>query len=169
MFHLRALLAASGVALATFAYAGCDVLAEPSSASNSTPPPAYQSLVSAVNSARAHPRMCGSQSFGAASPVAWNGQLERAAYTHTADMVIHDYFDHVGTDGSTVGTRATRAGYDWRRVGENLARANRTAEEVVDLWLASPGHCANLMHPSFTEMGVNEQDGYWTQVFGRRR
>jgi uncharacterized protein YkwD len=113
--------------------------------------------------------MCGGESFGAAGPVAWNGRLERAAEAHTVDMVIHAYFAHVGTDGSSVGDRVSRVGYDWRRVGENLARANRTAPEVVQLWLDSPAHCANLMHPGFSEMGVYEQDGYWTQVFGRPR
>ena len=64
-------------------------------------------------------------------------------------------------------TSDTRAGYDWRRVGENLARAEMPAAEVVELWLASPGHCANVMHPGHVEMGVAGLDGYWTQVFGR--
>jgi len=169
MTRLPVTLAAIGLALTTLTYTGCDVLAEPSSLDYESPPPAYVSMISAVNAARAHPRTCGSESFGAAGPVSWNGRLERAAYTHTADMVLNDYFDHVGSDGSTVGTRVSRVGYNWRRVGENLAHANRSAEEVVNLWLASPGHCANLMHPSFTEIGINEQDGYWTQVFGRQR
>lgn len=169
MNRLPASLAAAGLALASLIPTGCDVLAEPSSLAYTDPPPAYMSLMSAVNDARAHPRMCGSQSFGAASPVQWNGRLERAAEGHTMDMVMHGYFAHVGSDGSTVGTRVSRVGYDWRRVGENLAHAYRPANEVVQLWLDSPGHCANLMHPGYSEMGVSEHDGYWTQVFGRPR
>ncbi len=169
MFRLPATLAAAGLALAALTYAGCDVIAEPSALTYQDPPPAYQSLMNAVNEARAHPRMCGAEAYGAAGAVVWNARLQRAAENHTVDMVYHAYFDHVGTDGSTVGERVSRTGYDWRRVGENLARAWRSPEEVGDLWLASPGHCANLMHPGFTEMGVYEQDGYWTQVFGRQR
>jgi uncharacterized protein YkwD len=84
-------------------------------------------------------------------------------------MASHGVLAHVGSDGSTVGERVTRAGYDWRRVGENLAHAYRPASEVVDLWLMSPGHCANVMHPGYVEMGVAEREGYWTQVLGRPR
>jgi uncharacterized protein YkwD len=131
------------------------------------PPAAYADLVAAVNEARAVPRMCGDQAFGATAPVAWDGRLERAAERHTLDMAAHGVLSHIGSDGSTVGERVTRAGYDWRRVGENLARAQMPAAEVVELWLASPGHCANVMHPGHVEMGVAGLDGYWTQVFGR--
>ena len=162
-------LAVAGLAAAAFALSGCDAMAESSSLAYADPPPAYESVLSAVNRARAAGQTCGGEYFAPVQPVEWNGRLERAAEAHTLDMVYHEYFDHVGTDGSTVGDRASRAGYNWRRVGENLARTWRSGGEVVGLWLASPGHCANLMHPSFTEMGVYEQDGYWTQVFGRQR
>jgi hypothetical protein len=70
--------------------------------------------------------------------------------------------------------RATRAGYRWKLIGENIASGQRTPEEAVASWLDSPGHCANLMNPRFTEMGaayaVNPQNdnrtAFWTQVFG---
>jgi len=153
--------------LVAFAPLGCDVLAEPSGYSLEDPPPAYADLVSAVNEARAHPRTCGSETFGATEPVAWDGRLERAAERHTLDMAEHGVLAHTGSDGSTVGDRVTHAGYQWRRVGENLALANRPAREVVDMWLASAGHCANVMHPGYVEMGVAAREGYWTQVFGR--
>ena len=83
---------------------------------------------------------------------------------------------HAGQDGSAPGDRAERAGYEWRTVGENIAAGQQTAEQVVAEWLESPRHCANLMDPDFTEMGVGYAFGpkspkgvYWAQVFGAPR
>ena len=71
--------------------------------------------------------------------------------------------------------RATRAGYRWRQVGENIAGGLGSAEQVVAGRLASPGHCANLMAPDFAEMGAayavdtrSTLDIYWTQTLGAR-
>lgn len=89
-------------------------------------------------------------------------------------MAAHRHFAHTGTDGSEVGMRATRAGYRWRMIGENIAAGQNSAREAVASWIESPGHCANLMNPAFTEMGAGygisraRMPGfaYWTQVFG---
>jgi uncharacterized protein YkwD len=140
-------------------------------------PDAGQTILAAVNEARATPRNCGDQHFAAAAPVAWNGLLANAALAHSEDMAHHRYFNHQGTDGSLVGDRASQAGYHWRRIGENIASGLRSPEEAVAGWLSSPGHCANLMHPGFTQMGaayaINpaSETGtpYWTQVFGAPR
>ncbi len=134
-----------------------------------SPPADLAALLDAANAMRAEARTCGGDRFEPAPPLVWDGQLERAARSHTADMAAHAHFGHVGTDGSTVGERVSRAGYDWRRVGENLARADLAPEGVVALWAESAGHCANLMQPGFTEMGAAESAGYWTQVLGRPR
>jgi uncharacterized protein YkwD len=88
-------------------------------------------------------------------------------------MARYDYFSHTGRDGSTVDSRATRAGYRWRAIGENIAAGQMDADAAVRGWINSPGHCANIMSPAFREMGaafvVNTQSSqgiYWTQVFG---
>ncbi|MCI0433531.1 MAG: CAP domain-containing protein, partial [Gemmatimonadetes bacterium] len=80
---------------------------------------------------------------------------------------------HAGRDGSTPAERATRAGYRWRFVGENVAAGQPTPEAVVAEWLGSPRHCANLMDSDYTEMGVayvteteSEKGIYWVQMFG---
>jgi uncharacterized protein YkwD len=134
-------------------------------------------ILDAVNAARATPRNCGERAFGAAAPVAWNGALAAAALEHSRDMATHRHFAHQGSDGSEVATRATRAGYRWRLVGENIAAGHTSARETVAGWIDSPGHCANLMNPAFTEMGAGyaisraRMPGfaYWTQVFGTPR
>jgi uncharacterized protein YkwD len=69
--------------------------------------------------------------------------------------------------------RASQAGYRWKLVGENIAAGQPTPEQVVEEWLESPGHCANIMDPAYAEMGVasayegrSEKGVYWSQVFG---
>jgi hypothetical protein len=93
---------------------------------------------------------------------------------HSEDMAQLHYFKHVQPDGSVAADRASRAGYRWKLIGENIASGQRTPEEAVASWLDSPGHCANLMNPRFSEMGaahaINLQNdnrtAFWTQVFG---
>jgi uncharacterized protein YkwD len=132
-------------------------------------------LLALVNQARATPRNCGTQAFGAAPPLTWNETLARAALGHSRDMAEKRYFDHKEPGGSTPPVRATQAGYHWSRVSENIASGQRTAAEAVAGWLDSPGHCANIMNPVVTEMGAayavnpasENRTLYWTQMFGR--
>lgn len=135
-----------------------------------------QQALALVNAARAKARKCGRTSFPAAAPLKLSALLNRAALVHSQDMAKKDFFEHRGSDGSKVGDRTTRVGYVWRTVGENIAIGSQTAEAVVQGWLASPGHCANIMSPGFTEMGIafvadpkSEAGIYWTQVFATPR
>lgn len=138
---------------------------------------AGKAILDAVNSARAKPRNCGDQAFAAASPLAWNGALGEAALAHSRDMAAQRYFNHQGKNGGQTGDRARKAGYHWQRIGENIALGQRSPQEVVADWLTSPGHCANIMQRSFTDMGAayavngDSESGnvYWTQVFGTPR
>ena len=129
-----------------------------------------------INEARARPRKCGATSFPAVPPLKASALLARAALIHAQDMASHDFFEHEGSDRSTPAVRATRVGYEWRSVGENIAAGSTTAEQVVDGWLKSPGHCANIMSDRFTEMGIafatnpkSDAGIYWSQVFGKPR
>jgi uncharacterized protein YkwD len=134
-----------------------------------------QELLARVNEARATPRSCGAQAFGAAPPVTWNETLAQAALGHSQDMAAKRYFKHKEPGGSEPADRATSAGYRWTRISENIAAGQRSVAEAVSGWLDSPGHCANIMNPAVTEMGAayavnpaNEnRTPYWTQMFGR--
>ncbi|UUZ63343.1 CAP domain-containing protein [Polaromonas sp. P1-6] len=133
-------------------------------------------VLALVNEARARPRRCGNDSFAAARPLRLNTTLHSVADTHAADMARHNYFSHSGRDGSHVAERASRTGYPWRAIGENIAAGQMQADAAVQGWLNSPGHCANLMSPTYTEMGaafaVNSRSSagiYWVQVFGAAR
>lgn len=133
-------------------------------------------ILKRVNDVRAKTRTCGNQSFEAAPALSWNAELGKTALAHSKDMAEKDYFSHQGRDGSQVSDRASRAGYSWQRIGENIAAGQGSAGQVMAGWLASPGHCKNIMNPDFTEMGAayatnpeSAATSYWTQVFGTPR
>lgn len=99
-----------------------------------------------------------------------NDKLATAASRHSADMAARDYFSHTAPDGSDPGDRITAAGYRWSTYGENIAKGQRTAADVMNSWMQSPGHRANILNCSFKEIGVGVQDTsagpVWTQNFG---
>jgi uncharacterized protein YkwD len=136
----------------------------------------FQSGVLArVNVVRARGASCGSAGrFGPAGPLAWNDRLARAAERHSRSMVAGNFFSHTGTGGDELRQRADAAGYEWRTLAENIAGGRDTVNGVVDQWLASPGHCANLMRPEIVHVGVacvpgtarNTYTHYWTMALG---
>ncbi|WP_460136425.1 CAP domain-containing protein [Pseudomonas sp. S1_E04] len=130
-------------------------------------------LLGLINAARAQPRQCGTQALSATTPLSWNDDLAGAANSHTRNMANGNFFDHLDHDGRTPGDRAELAGYIARNIGENIAAGLDTPRKVVDGWLASPGHCANLMNPQFRELGAayamdpkSDAGIYWTALFG---
>lgn len=82
-------------------------------------------------------------------------------------MADHETMSHVGSDGSSFKDRIEREQYTWSAAGENIAAGYHTVSSVMNGWLASPGHCKNIMSPNFTEFGAAESNYYWTQVFAR--
>jgi uncharacterized protein YkwD len=103
-------------------------------------------------------------------PVAYRERLASAAFHHSKDMAVNDFFSHTGSDGSTPWDRARRAGYKSAH-SENLAAGHKTAEEVVQGWMDSPKHRANLLNCKSKGIGVGMRRGgshgiYWTQMFG---
>ena len=137
---------------------------------------AGREVLALTNSARARARSCGGRRFAAAPPLRWNAALAQAALDHSEDMARHDYFEHRARDGSDAAQRAARHGYRWKRIGENIAAGQGGPAQVVDGWIASPGHCVNLMEPAYAEMGAgyavapaSRSKIYWTQVFGTPR
>jgi len=120
-----------------------------------------------VNEARDSARTCGNQRFAAADPLSLEARLARAAQFHSQDMYEHNTMSHSGSDGSDLRVRASRQGYEWSALGENVAWGYTSPAGVVTGWLGSPGHCANIMNPGFSELGVGLQGTFWTQLFGR--
>ena len=124
-------------------------------------------LVRLVNDARAVGRYCGDEFFPAVGKIVWSDLVEKAAKNHSDDMNKNSFFDHTGSDGSSAGDRLHEVGYKWSTYGENIAKGYPTEESVIEGWLNSSGHCANIMNKNFTEMGVAATIDYWTQVFAK--
>jgi RNA polymerase sigma factor (sigma-70 family) len=98
--------------------------------------------------------------------------LEKAAQDHSDDMAARAFFDHTNPDGADPGQRITAAGYKWSTYGENIAQGQQTAEAVMESWMNSPGHRANILNCSFKDIGVGIHKGsggpWWTQDFGAK-
>lgn len=105
-------------------------------------------------------------------PVTEDPQLDKAAQGHSDDMAARGYFDHTDPDGAGPGERITAAGYRWSTYGENIAKGQQTPQAVMDSWMNSPGHRANILNCAFKNIGVGVHDGsggpWWTQAFGAK-
>jgi uncharacterized protein YkwD len=133
-----------------------------------------QEVATLVNQARASGATCGSTRFAPVPPLAVDVRLTEAAQLHAQDLAERGVLSHTGADGSSPATRIARAGYAWSTWGENVAGWYPTARDVVAAWLASPGHCANLMSPGYQHLGVGHEydpsaphGHYWVQDFAR--
>jgi uncharacterized protein YkwD len=100
--------------------------------------------------------------------------LDRSAQRWTNAMVASHRFTH----GGNFAARITAAGFNWSAVGENIATGFATAHDVVTAWMASTGHCRNILDPSFADVGTGVSphgvghptagSATWTQDFGLR-
>lgn len=134
-------------------------------------------MLAEVNEYRSEGRSCGSEGeFAAAEPLKWSCKLKMASLRHSKDMAKNDFFDHKGSDNSSAESRARDAGYEWSVIAENIAggSTNRSVSSVVEGWIGSDGHCANIMLSSLVHMGAakysyegSEHGAYWTQVLGK--
>jgi uncharacterized protein YkwD len=128
-----------------------------------------------VNQQRAAGATCGSRgSFAPAAALTWNARLAGAAYGHSRDMADNNYFSHDSRDGRSMVDRINATGYTWSTIGENIAAGYGSVQSTVNGWMASEGHCANLMNPRFTEFALacarndaSQYRIYWTQNLGR--
>jgi uncharacterized protein YkwD len=133
-------------------------------------------VLARINQLRAAGASCGTRgSFAPTGPLSWSGLLTQASEGHSLDMSTANYFSHNSLDGRTLTERVNATGYAWSTIGENIAAGYATVNGVMDGWTASDGHCANLMNPSFTEVGVacvpgaagSQYNTYWTMDLGR--
>ncbi|WP_031487104.1 sigma-70 family RNA polymerase sigma factor [Streptomyces bicolor] len=112
------------------------------------------------------------RSAAGCGPLAEDALLNKAAQGHSEDMAARGFFDHTNPDGEDPGQRITEAGYRWSTYGENIAQGQQTPEAVMESWMNSPGHRANILNCSFKDIGVGIHDGsggpWWTQNFGAK-
>ncbi|KMS73900.1 stress protein [Streptomyces viridochromogenes] len=104
-------------------------------------------------------------------PLAVDTALAAAAQAYSSDMAARAFYSHTSPEGSQPWDRAAAAGSRMRTIGENIACGQRSPAEVVEGWMNSPGHRANILKRDFTHIGIGFAGGgpagtYWTQLFG---
>ncbi|MGY1692233.1 CAP domain-containing protein [Geodermatophilus sp. SYSU D01105] len=123
-------------------------------------PTAEGQVLALVNEARAD---------AGCAPLAADGALAAVARAHSADMRDRDYFSHTTPEGLSPFDRAEQAGVDHARA-ENIAYGQPDAAAVMEDWMNSSGHRANILDCELTTLGVGVAEGpggpWWTQLFG---
>ncbi|MGZ3422544.1 MAG: CAP domain-containing protein [Polyangiales bacterium] len=133
-----------------------------------------QGILEETNKRRAAGADCHTQGkFGPAGPLVMQSQLQSSARKHSEDMAEHNYFSHTDLSGGSPFDRMKAEGYTGGFMGENIAAGNATVAATMDQWMNSDGHCANIMNPKYTDLGVgyfyyagSTYKHYWTQNFG---
>jgi uncharacterized protein YkwD len=131
---------------------------------------AVAQILRRINELRARGASCGAKGqFAPAAPLAWDARLYGAAAGHSTDMAVNNYFAHISPAGQAVRDRVVELGYPYRVVAENIAAGQAGLDAVLAAWMASDGHCSNLMHPGLRDVGLacaSEQGAtfatYWT-------
>lgn len=106
------------------------------------------------------------QSIGA-EPLVWLNDLGDVARAHSQDMADRGFFSHTNPDGDDPFDRMSDAGISYGWAGENIAWGYTSAEAVVQGWLDSPGHRANIENVNYTHHGIGHvaEGNYWTHLF----
>ncbi|RYG73278.1 hypothetical protein EU245_07080 [Lentibacillus lipolyticus] len=100
-------------------------------------------------------------------PLKVDTELSKVAREKSRDMATSNYFSHNSPNYGSPFDMMKQFGVSYKTAGENIARGQRTPQEVVDGWMNSEGHRKNIMNPDFTHIGVGyvEQGNHWTQQF----
>lgn len=144
-----------------------------------------------INEARSKEQNCGEEGiFPPTHKLVWNEKLYKSAYEHIQDLIKSKTFSHIGSGtesdwtGVVIGRPSTPSDridtyrYNWKSNAENIGAGTNieTAKEIVQAWIDSPTHCANLMSSSFKDVGmamIKDEDtkyiNYWGQSFGEER
>jgi uncharacterized YkwD family protein len=122
-----------------------------------------KSVVSLVNKERAAAGL---------SPLTENTELDKIATLKSEDMVKMNYFSHTSPTYGSPFEMLSQFGVGYSAAGENIAYGQATPAEVMNGWMNSPGHKANILNVNFTQIGVGiakKSNGqlYWTQTFTR--
>jgi uncharacterized protein YkwD len=99
------------------------------------------------------------------TPLEWDARVAEVAEAHSRDMVARDFFSHTNPDGDSPWDRLGDAGISFSLAAENIAWGYPSGEAVLNGWLGSSGHRANIENCALTHHGVGLADWHWTHVF----
>lgn len=120
-----------------------------------------QKVVELVNAERAKQGL---------KPLQVDPALAKVARMKSEDMRDNNYFSHQSPTYGSPFEMMKKFGISYKAAGENIAAGQKTPEAVVEAWMNSPGHRANILNPNYTHIGVGYAAGgsygtYWTQMF----
>ena len=104
---------------------------------------------------------------GLARPLGHSAALQAAAQAHADDMARSGAFGHTGSNGSTLRTRTSAAGYNACYAAENVASGQVSIAQVFQDWMGSSGHRTNILAPQATQFGFARNGNYSVLVVGR--
>lgn len=104
------------------------------------------------------------------SALTYSDELDQVAQAHSEDMAANSYLSHTNLDGLSPFDRMAAAGISYYTAAENIAAGQRTPEAVMESWMNSEGHRANILNPDLKQIGIGVAYGgdygiYWTQCF----
>lgn len=101
------------------------------------------------------------------APLKVDVELSKVAREKSRDMAANNYFSHNSPTYGSPFDMMKQFGITYRAAGENIAKGQRTPEEVVNAWMNSEGHRANILSSKYTHIGIGyvEQGNHWTQQF----
>lgn len=97
------------------------------------------------------------------TPLRFNTKLQKAALDRSTDNAQNNRLVH-----TNLGIIEPVYGYHWNAIAENIAFGQQTAQEVVNAWMNSPAHKANILNCTYQDTGIAKVGNYWTQIFGKQ-
>jgi uncharacterized protein YkwD len=131
-----------------------------------------QRAVDQLNALRRQPAPCAA-SGAAMQRLSWESRLAASAVEQARDLAVQDRLSHTDSRNRGLGTRLRSVGYAAAGAGENLAAGQTDIDDALQAWLASPSHCANLMQPEYSDVGLacvqrrgSRYERFWVAHFG---
>jgi uncharacterized protein YkwD len=131
-----------------------------------------QRAVEQLNALRRQPAPCAAAS-SAMQRLSWESRLAVSATEQARDIALQDRLSHTDSRNRGLGTRLRSVGYAAAGAGENLAAGQTDIDDALQAWLASPSHCANLMQPEYSDVGLacvqrrgSRYERFWVAHFG---
>lgn len=123
-------------------------------------------VLARVNAERARGGSCGGKAMPPRGALRRSDAVTCVARAYAREMHDRGFFSHTGDDGSSVADRVNAKKIAWSRLAENIAKGQRTPQEVMQAWMNSAGHCANILGDT-AQLGVGYDGDVWVQVFVR--
>ncbi len=136
---------------------------DPAPKSTSASRGSASAITNAVNKVRTKGCQCGGKRYSPAPPLSWNAQLANAATNHSKSMARSKKLSH-----GDIGRSLKNAGYSFADAAQSIAKQGNSYDQVLAFWLKSERNCADIMKPGLREIGIGFDNGYWTQLLGKR-